>query len=87
MKRAEGRATVEQDQSLTSAATNLLERALADYARTLAWVDRFPAVAKESRKPVLEERRKVLFRLGRRAEAEADERELKSAGATGKGNP
>ena len=68
----------EKDQSLlTSAATNHWERALADYARTLAWVDRFPAIAKESRKPFVEKRREVFLKLGRKVEAEADERELK----------
>ncbi len=67
-----------KDQSLlTSAATNLWERALADYARTLAWVDRYPAIAKESRKPFVEKRREVYLKLGRVAEAAADERELR----------
>ena len=63
------------------AATNHLERALADYTRTLAWVDRYPAIAKESRKPFVEKRREVYLKLGRKSEAEADERELK-AGST-----
>ena len=71
----------EKDQSLlTSAATNHWERAVADYTRTLAWVDRFPAIAKESRKPFVEKRREVYLKLGRKSEAEADERELKAAG-------
>ena len=61
----------------TPAATSYLERALADYNRTLAWVDRYPAIAKESRKPFVEKRREVYLKLGRKAEAEADERELK----------
>jgi hypothetical protein len=52
---------------------------LADYGRTLAWVDRFPAIAKESRKPFVEKRREVYLKLGRKAEADADERELKAA--------
>lgn len=69
------------DQSLfTSAATNYLERALADYTRTLAWVDRYPAIAKESRLPFVEKRREVYLKLGRKTEADADERELKAAG-------
>ncbi len=60
------------------AATNHWERALLDYTRTLAWVDRFPAIAKESRKPVVEKRREVYLKLGRKTEADADERELKA---------
>ena len=59
------------------------ERALADYTRTLAWVDRFPAIAKESRKPFVEKRREVYLKLGRMSEADADERELKAGVATG----
>ena len=71
----------EKDQSLlTSAATNHWEHALADYTRTLAWVDRFPAIAKESRLPFVEKRREVYLKLGRKTEADADERELKAAG-------
>jgi hypothetical protein len=82
-KRLEGRAPSEKDQSLlTSAATNLLELALADYNRTLAWVDRYPAIAKESRLPFVERRREVYLKLGRQLEAEADERELKAARPT-----
>lgn len=74
-------ATQPIDQSrLTSAATNYLERALADLNRTLAWVDRYPAIAKESRLPFVERRRDVYLKLGRAAEAAADERELKGAG-------
>lgn len=70
--------TSPNDQSrLTSAATDYLERALADYNRTLAWVDRYPAIAKESRLPFVEKRREVYLKLGRKAEAEVDERELK----------
>ena len=57
----------------------LLALALADYTRTLAWVDRFPAIAKESRKPFVEKRREVHLKLGRKSEAEADERELKAS--------
>jgi hypothetical protein len=64
-------------------AANLLECALADYTHTLAWVDRFPAIAKESRKPFVEKRREVYLKLGRKAEAEADELELKASIATG----
>ena len=63
-----------------TSATNHWARALADYTRTLAWVDRFPAIAKESRKPFVEKRREVYLKLGRKTEAEADERELKAAG-------
>ena len=50
-----------------------------DYTRTLAWVDRFPAIAKESRKPFVEKRREVYLKLGRKSDAEADERGLKAA--------
>ena len=60
------------------AATNHLQLALADYTRTLAWVDRFPAISRESRKPFVEKRREVYLNLGRKTEAEADERELKA---------
>ena len=62
----------------TPAATELLERALGDYNRTLAWVERYPANVKESRKPFVEKRREVYLKLGRVADAAADERELKS---------
>ncbi len=58
----------------------LLALALADYNRTLAWVDRYPAIAKESRLPFVEKRREVYLKLGRKAEAEADGRELKAGG-------
>jgi len=61
----------------TPAAADLLQRALADYNRTLAWVDRYPAIAKESRKPFDEKRCEIYLKLGRTAEAAADERELK----------
>jgi hypothetical protein len=43
-------------------------------------VDRYPAIAKESRLPFVEKRREIYFKLGRKTEAEADERELKAAG-------
>ena len=42
-------------------------------------LERFPALAKESRKPFVEKRREVYLMLGRKAEAGADERELKAA--------
>lgn len=58
------------------------EHALADYARTLAWVERYPAIAKESRKPFVEKRREVYLKLGRNTEADADERELKAGETT-----
>jgi hypothetical protein len=64
--------------SPAAASANLLERALADYHRTLMWVDRFPGVAKAGRLPFLEKRREVYLQLGRRAEAEVDEQELKA---------
>lgn len=64
---------------LASAGTDYLERALADYNRTLAWVDCYPAIANESRLPFFKKRREVYLKLGRKAEAEVDERELKSA--------
>ena len=70
----------EKDQSLlTLAATNHWELAERDYTRTLAWVDRFPAIAKESRKPFVEKRREVYLKLGRKTEADADEQELKAS--------
>jgi hypothetical protein len=52
--------------------------AVRDYTRTLTWVDRFPAIAKESREPFVEKRREVYLKLGRKAESDADERELKA---------
>ena len=67
-----------------TSATNHLQIALADYARTLAWVDRYPALAQESRKPFVEKRREVYLKLGRKSEADADERELKAGGTTDK---
>jgi hypothetical protein len=70
---------LEEQRRMSRAATNLLEQALADYSRTLAWVDRFPAIARESRGPFVEMRREVYLKLGRKAEAEVDERELKAA--------
>ena len=56
----------------------IIGSALADYTRTLAWVGRFEAIAKESRKPFVEKRREVYRKLDRKAEAEADARELKA---------
>jgi hypothetical protein len=70
----------ENRRQFAATATNLQERALADYNRTLAWVDRFPAIARESRRPFVEKRREVLVKLGRLNEAETDERELKDGG-------
>ena len=60
----------------TLAATDYLERAWADYNRTLVWVDRFPAIAKELRKPFVTARHRVLTKLNRRKEARSDFYEL-----------
>jgi hypothetical protein len=70
------------ERAMTSriAATNHWDLAVRDYTRTLTWVDRYPAIATESRKPFIEKRREVYLKLGRTEAAAADERELKAVG-------
>jgi hypothetical protein len=53
-------------------ATNLWQQALADYDRVLSWVDHFPALAPESRRLFLSQRRELRLKFGRESEALAD---------------
>lgn len=59
-------------------AEGFLKLALADCNRVLEWVDRFPELKKEARRPLFEKRREISLRLGRISEAKLDEEELKA---------